>query len=75
VRANNKTSALSDYKTSGNAGIFIPELTLKHRDALYERVDRSGGLSIGVILSADSATRFRDLRGPGGLDFGAFLLA
>jgi hypothetical protein len=47
------------------------EFVVKHRDALYRRV---GGLSVGVFLAAESAPRFRDLRGPGGIDFEPFLL-
>lgn len=47
---------------------------LDHRAALYERIDKSGGPSIGVFLAADAAAKFRDVRGTGGIDFGQFLL-
>jgi hypothetical protein len=50
------------------------EFVLKHLDALYKRVDKNSRLAIGVFLAADSAPRFRDLRGPGGIDFASFLL-
>jgi hypothetical protein len=47
---------------------------LEHRAALYERIDKSGGPSIGVFLTANPAARFRDVRARGGIDFGQFLL-
>lgn len=63
-----------------NGGSFIyclrvpHQYVLNHQAALYERSDKSGGRSIGVFLSADSAARFRDVRGAGGINFGQFLL-
>jgi hypothetical protein len=50
------------------------QYVLDHRDALYERIDKSGRPSIGVFLAADSPTRFKDVRGTGDIDFGQFLL-
>jgi len=47
---------------------------LDHRAVLYQRIDKSGGRSIGVFLAADPAARFRDVRAKGGIDFGQFLL-
>jgi hypothetical protein len=41
---------------------------------MYERIDKSGGHSIGVFLAADPTARFRDVRATGGIDFGQFLL-
>jgi hypothetical protein len=37
VPANNKTSAISDYKTSGNAGILALTLEVLHRQPLWLR--------------------------------------
>jgi hypothetical protein len=50
------------------------QYVLDRRAVLYERIDKNGGPSIGVFLAADLATRFRDVRGTGGVDFGQFLL-
>jgi hypothetical protein len=51
------------------------QYVLDHRPSLYERIDKSGEPSIGVFLAADIPVKFRDERqGPGGIEFGQFLL-
>lgn len=50
------------------------QYVLDHRNALYERIDKSHKLSIGVFLAADSTLLLRDLRGSGRVEFQQFLL-
>jgi hypothetical protein len=49
------------------------QYVLDHWDALDNSTDKSGTWA-RVFLAADSPSRFKEVRGPGGIDFGQFLI-